>query len=155
MDKHTQASGEYLDTLLKYFEDEISGEAYFYGLAEHFAEREKTILLARVERRAAEAVRPLLQKYGLEPREESAIHAQGKSYVEVHRSYSWHEFMTYIIKRYPGYLDDFANLENLAPAEDLPALNILTEHEVAVIEFAEMELAGDPDSLIPLNRYLE
>ena len=53
MDKPTQASGEYLDTLLKYFEDEISGEAYFYGLAEHFAEREKTILLARVERRAA------------------------------------------------------------------------------------------------------
>jgi dimethylamine/trimethylamine dehydrogenase len=62
--------------------------------------------------------------------------------------------MTYIIKRYPGYLDDFAGLENLAPAEDLPALNILTEHEVAVIEFAEMELAGDPDSMIPLNRYL-
>ena len=154
MDKHTQASKEYLDTLLKYFEDEISGEAYFYGLAEHFAERDKTILLARVERRAAETVRPLLHKYGLEPREESAIHDQGRSYVEVHRSYSWHEFMTYIIKRYPGYLDDFADLENLAPAEDLPALNILTEHEVAVIEFAEMELAGDPDSLIPLNRYL-
>ena len=56
MDKHTQASKEYLDTLLKYFEDEISGESYFYGLAEHFAEREKTILLARVERRAAAAV---------------------------------------------------------------------------------------------------
>jgi hypothetical protein len=30
MDKHTQASKEYLDTLLKYFEDEISGEAYFW-----------------------------------------------------------------------------------------------------------------------------
>jgi hypothetical protein len=56
MDKHTQASKEYLDTLLKYFEDEISGESYFYGLAEHFAEREKTILLARAERRAAAAV---------------------------------------------------------------------------------------------------
>ena len=154
MDKHTQASEEYLDTLLKYFEDEISGEAYFYGLADHFAESEKTILLARVERRAAEAVRPLLHKYGLEPREESAIHDQGKGYVEVHRSYSWHEFMAYIIKRYPRYLDDFADLENLAPAEDLPALNILTDHEVAVIAFAEMELAGNPDSLIPLNRYL-
>ena len=74
MDKLTQASEEYLDTLLKYFEDEISGEAYFYGLAEHFAEREKTILLARVERRAAETVRPLLDKYGLRPRDESVIH---------------------------------------------------------------------------------
>jgi dimethylamine/trimethylamine dehydrogenase len=62
--------------------------------------------------------------------------------------------MTYIIKRYPGYLDDFKGLENMAPAEDLPALNILTDHEVAVIEFAKMELAGNPDSLLPLNRYL-
>jgi len=44
------------------------------------------------------------------------------------------------------YLDDFAGLENLAPAEDLPALILLTGHEVAVIEFAEMELAGDPDT---------
>ncbi len=154
MDKHTQASGAYLDTLLKYFEEEISGEAYFYGLAEHFVEREKTILLARVERRAAEAVRPLLQKYGLEPRDESVIHNQGKGYVEVHRSYSWPEFMTYIIKRYPGYLDDFAGLENMAPREDLPALHRLTDHEVAVIDFAKMELAGNPDSLLPLNRYL-
>ena len=154
MDKHTQASEAYLDTLLRYFEDEVSGEAYFYGLAEYFVERKKTILLARVERRAAEAVRPLLHKYGLEPREESVIHDQGKGYVKKHQSYSWHEFMTYIIKRYPGYLDDFKGLENMAPAEDLPALNILTDHEVAVIEFAKMELAGNPDSLLPLNRYL-
>jgi dimethylamine/trimethylamine dehydrogenase len=154
MDKHTQASEEYLDTLLKYFEDEISGEAYFYGLAEHFAEREKTILLARVERHAAESVRPLLDKYGLEPRDETVIHNQGKGYVQKHQAYSWPEFMTYIIKRYPGYLDEFKGLEDMAPREDLPALNILTDHEVAVIEFAKMELAGNPDSLLPLIRYL-
>ncbi len=62
--------------------------------------------------------------------------------------------MTYIIKRYPRYLDDFAGLENLAPVEDLPALNILTEHEVAVIEFAEKELTEEADSTAPLLRYL-
>ena len=155
MDKQTQASEEYLDTLLKYFEDEISGEAYFYGLAEHFTEREKTTLLARVERRAAETVRPLLDKYGLRPRDESLIHDQGKGYVKVHQSYSWHDFMNHIIKRYPGYLDDFKGLEDMAPYEDLPALNLLTDHEVAVIDFAKMELAGNPDSLLALNRYLE
>ena len=154
MDKHTQASEEYLDTLLRYFEDEVSGEAYFYGLAEYFVERKKTILLARVERRAAETVRPLLDKYGLQPRDESVIHDQGKGYVKVHQSYSWHDFMNHIIKRYPGYLDDFKRLEDMAPREDLPALNLLTEHEIAVIDFAKMELAGNPDSLLPLNRYL-
>ncbi len=88
MINNSQAGKEYLDTLLAYFEDEISGEAYFYGLAEHFAEREKTILLARVERHAAESVRPLLHKYELEPREESVLHDEGKNYVELHQSYS-------------------------------------------------------------------
>ena len=53
-----QASAEYLETLLRYYEEEISGEAYFYALADHFAERDKIILLARTERVAAQAVEP-------------------------------------------------------------------------------------------------
>ena len=53
----------YLETLLKYYEEEVIGEAYFYGLADHIGgavEREKLALLAEVERRAADVVRPLL-----------------------------------------------------------------------------------------------
>ena len=66
MTETSSASSEYLDTLLKYYEDEIRGEAYFFALAEHFEERDKVILLGKVERRAAEAVIPLLQKYELQ-----------------------------------------------------------------------------------------
>jgi len=81
MNNRLEPSKKYLQTLLKYYEEEISGEAYFYALAEHFAGREKTILLARIERRAAEAVRPLLEKYGLTPRDESTCHSEGKSHL--------------------------------------------------------------------------
>jgi dimethylamine/trimethylamine dehydrogenase len=62
--------------------------------------------------------------------------------------------MAFIVKRYPGYLDEFHALEQMAPAADLPALRILTEHEVAVIDFAKMEIAGDPSSTTPLLQYL-
>jgi dimethylamine/trimethylamine dehydrogenase len=155
MDNRLEPSKKYLQTLLKYYEEEISGEAYFYALADHFAEREKIILLARVERHAAEAVLPLLEKYGLIPRQESVIHSDGRSYMEMHQSYSWQEFMTYMTERYPGYIDDFRALEQMAPIEDLKALNKLTDHEVAVIDFAEKELAGDSDSLTPLLKYLQ
>ena len=155
MNKPAQPSVRYLDTLLRYYEEEISGEAYFYGLADHFDERDKMILLARTERVAAEAVAPLLEKYSLVPQDESGLHALGKSYVDLHRSYSWQEFMNYVLERYPAYLDDFTALEQMAPPEDRPALNVLTAHEIAVIEFAEKELRGDPDSLVPLNQYLE
>ena len=155
MSNPPELSKQYLQTLLRYYEEEISGEAYFYALADHFAEREKVILLARIERRAAEAVLPLLEKYSLTPRDESVIHSEGRSDPELHQSQSWPEFMAYMIKRYPAYVDDFRALEQMAPVEDLTALNVLTDHEVAVIDFAEKELAGDPDSLAPLLKYLQ
>jgi dimethylamine/trimethylamine dehydrogenase len=155
MTETSNASPDYLDTLLRYYEEEISGEAYFFALADHFEERDKIILLGKVERRAAEAVVPLLQKYGLEPRDESIIHAEGNSHLWGHEKFTWPEFLTHIINRYPAYLDDFNGLESMAPDEDLYALKTLTEHEVAAIDFAKKELAGDPDSLSPLLQYLD
>ncbi len=150
-----EVSADYLETLLSYYEDEISGEAYFYALADHFEERDKIVLLAKIERDAARAVEPLLRKYGLVAQDEAILKNQGRSYLKLHQSYSWTEFMAYIVERYPEYLDEFEALEAMAPAEDLPALKLLTEHEVAVIDFAKRELAADADSLAPLLRYLE
>ena len=152
--KKMKATDEYLKTLLSYYEEEIEGEAYFYGLVDHFEEQEKLTVLARVERRAAESVVPLLEKYELAPRDESELKTRGESYVGRHASFDWFEFMTYMVNRYPGYLEDFTALERMAPEEDLCALNNLTDHEVAAIEFAKRELAGDPDSLAPLYDYL-
>jgi dimethylamine/trimethylamine dehydrogenase len=148
-------SADYLDTLLRYYEEEIEGEAYFYALAEHFTEREKTRLLARLERHSVAMIPPLLQKYGLQPRDETTLAREGRGHVESHQSFTWPQFMHYIIERYPGYLDDFTALERMAPAADLPALRHLTEHEVIVIDFAKKELAGDADSCIPLLDYLD
>jgi len=150
-----ETTENYLKTLLSYYEDEIMGEAYFHRLADHFDEREKLVLLAIVERRAAESILPLIRKYGLTPRAESELKALGKADVEHHESFTWPELMSYMVKRYPGYLDDFTALEKIAPEEDLYALNILSDHEVAAIEFAEKELTGDPDSLTPLHEYLQ
>ena len=96
----------------------------------------------------------MLDKYDLQPRPESDLFDEGREYITRHRDYTWQEFMTYIVERYPGYLDDFKALERMAPAEDLPALARLTEHEVVVIEFAQKELAGAPDSRASLLRYL-
>jgi dimethylamine/trimethylamine dehydrogenase len=148
----------YLKTLLAYYEDEVMGEAYFHGLAEHIdggAERGKLVLLAEVERRAADAILPLLEKHGLVPRGDSVLKALGEAHVERHQHYSWMEFVAYMAARYPAYVDDFEALEHLAPEEDLPALKVLTDHEVAAIDFANKEIAGDPDSLAPIREYLD
>ena len=148
----------YRETLLRYYEEEVMGEAYFLGLAGHFDgsdAREKLALLAEVERRAAEAVRPLLDKYALAPRDESVLKPLGEADVEPHRRYSWAQLMAYMAARYPAYLDAFAALERLAPEADLPALRLLTDHEVAAIDFANKELAGDSDSLASIREFLD
>ena len=112
-------------------------------------------LLARVERRDAEVVEPLLRKRHLTARGEAVLKSLGEAGVAAHRDYGWHEFMAYMVARYPGYVDDFERLERLAPDADLPALKLLTRHEVAAIEFAAGELAGEAGSTAPLHRYLE
>ena len=146
---------KYEETLLLYYEEEIMGEAYFYGLVEHFSEQEKLGALAMIERRAADSISPLLEKYNLVPRDESVLREKGIDWVKRHESFDWSELMTYILNRYPGYLEDFKALENLAPEDDRDALRMLTNHEVAAIEFAEKELAGNPDSMSPLRDYLQ
>lgn len=154
IEKNTCVSEKYLQTLLTYYEEEISGESYFYGLAEHFSEKDKTILLAKIERVAAKAVEPLLKKYNLVARNKRVLHLEGLSHVDQHQSYSWSQFMSHIVERYPGYLDEFEGLEAMAPKDDLPALKRLTEHEIVVIDFAHKELAGDQGSIDPLIGYL-
>ncbi len=137
----------YLETLLKYYEDEVMGEAYFYGLADRVG--------GAVERRAADVVRPLLEKHGLVPRDESVLKALGEADVERHRHYGWMELMGYMAGRYPAYLDEFEALERLEPENDKPALKLLTHHEVVAIDFANKEIAGDPDSLASIREYLD
>jgi len=157
-DTQTGRRDTYRKTLLDYYEEEVMGEAYFNALAEHFdgkGERAKLRLLARVERAAAEVVAPLLHKHNLTPRGEPVLRSLGEAGVTAYRDYGWSEFMAYMVKRFPGYIDDFEALERLAPDNDLPALKLLTQHEVVTIEFAGKEVAGEADSTAPLHRYLE
>lgn len=147
----------YLKTLLLYYEEEIMGEGYFYALSSYFGEKhqqEKMILMAEVENYAANAVLPLLKKYNLKARALNDLRLMGKQDVVKVQGLSWKEFMFQICNKYPGYLTDFANLENMAPKTDLPLLKILTDHEVAAIEFAKLEIDGSKESIKPLTKYL-
>lgn len=157
MTEAATGGADYLKTLLDYYEAEVMGEAYFMALADlagNPAEKDKLALLAAVEKHAAAAVAPLLEKHGLTPRSEAELKAIGKTQVARHEDYDWMELVDYMLVRFPGYVDDFENLERMAPKADLPELEFLTLHEVVTIDFANMEKAGDPNSQAPLHLYL-
>jgi len=151
-----QITDTYLDTLCLYYEEEVEGEAYFAELADMASDPHQKaclILLAEVERHAADAVRPLIDKYRLNPRPSSDLIADGQDDARSSAP-DWPDLLDAMHNTYDGYLDDFRRLEALGPQEDQFRLAFLTEHEVVVIAFLQRERANAPDSTAPLVSYL-
>lgn len=151
------SASEYLPTLKLYYEEEIMGEAYFTGLARYFhkpQQQEKLMLLSSIERCVADAVRPLLDRHGVTPRSDNELHAIGLEEVYRYKNAEWHDFVENILQTFPGYMDEFAALEAIAPKEDISLLEPFTSHEVAGIEFAKKDMLGDPESTQILKDYI-
>ncbi len=154
------ADARYLKTLLLYFEEEVMGEAYFLQLLGSgpinptAAQHEKLVLLAKVESFAADAVRPLIKKYNLTPRPDAELIKIGKGWGAQEKHRGWPGFVADIAERYPAYITQFEKLEQMAPANDLAALRVLTNHEIAAVRFAECDRASSADSTAPLLNYL-
>ena len=141
--------------MLLYYEEEIAGEAYFMALADRVDEGAATSLrlLADVERHCAAIVAPLLAKYGLKPRPTPQLIDEGRADADKGPQ-TYPEMIAYMRKTFPGYIGDFERLEAMAPAEDLPVLTRMTEHEVVAIEFLEREATGAANPTAPLTEYL-
>jgi len=147
----------YLDTLLLYYEEEIEGETFFAALADKLTapeQKAKIAMLAEIETNTAKAMKPLLHKYALTPRDAEALHANGRKEAEGMPP-DWADLIDHMRDTFPAYITAFERLEAMAPPEDLPALRVATEHEFAAVAFLEREAAGDPDSTAPLRRFLE
>ncbi len=151
-----QVDAAYLRTLLDYYEEEIGGIAYFQGLADICTDpdqKAKMTLLAQVEQHTADIVAPLIERYGLTPRSQDVLAAEGAA--DARRGpQDWGGLIAHMRKVFPGYIADFERLERMAPPQDLPILKRMTEHEVVAIAFLELEAKGAPDAIAPLQRFL-
>jgi len=158
VDEQTRATDDpdYLPTLLRYWEEEIEGEAWFRALAERIDDprrKEQLLLLAEVERRTAADVRPLLERHGLTPRPETELVAAGRAEA-ASGPCDWNALAAGMREAYPGYVGAFRALEAIGPAEDAALLARMTDHEVQALAFLERDHAGDPKSTEPLLRFL-
>jgi hypothetical protein len=147
---------DYESALVTAYEEEISGEGYFAGLAEQFSGRPRDALLmmARVERVTASALRPLVESHSLVTREEAALLARGMAEAGRQRGISWVDLTSSMADEYPVFMAEFELLSRLAPPGDRPRVAIAAEHELALIAFARGESAGDPGSLEPIEQFL-
>ena len=59
-----------------------------------------------------------------------------------------------MVREYPAYLEEFSGLKAIAPQEAFDVMDLLYAHEVAMIDFAKLELAGNRDPGAPLDAFL-
>lgn len=147
---------DYAAAIVLAYEEEISGEAFFQHLASFYSARQRQamLLLAEVERLTAISARPLIERHGLTTADPVALHIQGKASAEALRGTSWDALISGMVRNYPAFVLEFEQIERLAPAADRVLTRVLIEHEVAAVEFAELEAAGDGQSLRPLEAFI-
>ena len=146
----------YHDLLLKAYEGEIIGYAFFSALAraaDAADEKRKLHFLAGLETRTSGILEPLIERYKLTPRTKDVLTREGLSDAAKYAGLDWIQLNTSFAAEFPPYVDEFLATEALAPEEDLRILKLVTTHEVALIAFANEEVAGTEFGMGHLQSY--
>jgi hypothetical protein len=107
--------------------------------------------LAQLERETAASMRPLVEKHGGPIEMDYALQRQSVQDAAVYSDKTWEDVMLSMSEVLPSYVKTFSELEAAAPTGELPALQGLTRHEEALVEFVRRELCGQTsDSLAPV-----
>lgn len=147
---------DYHQALIVSLDEEISGEAYFARLAEYHSghARRALKLLAEMESVTAAAIAPLLAEHGLRGGDRQELQHSGRAEADVQKSVSWQARVSAMVADFPAFVEEFKQIELLAPPADLETVAFVTQHEVAAVEFAMREAASRADSLTPLEDFL-
>lgn len=148
---------DYASALRNAYEEEISGISYFEALAETHGGAPATALrvMAEMERATARALLPLLAEAGIEPRADAVLAREGRRDADAQRDLGWTALLTEMRDDYGAYVTEFHDLLRQTPGSLRARIDLLIDHEVALIAFARAELDGDENSLAVLRDYLD
>ena len=140
------------------FEEEISGETFFAALTETEPDPRRAALWAKValiENRTVAALRPLAEALGVTPADEADVRRIGREEAAEWQALPFAEVMAIMVRDYPtGYLEEFKAMLPMAPARARASVQLLIDHEVAIIDMARAALSGSGDPVAPLDAYL-
>jgi dimethylamine/trimethylamine dehydrogenase len=139
------------------YEDELRGEGFFAALAalEPIPRRAQVWRkMLAIEQVTTQALLPAILALGLTNHDPQALRAEGAAEAEEWRALGWHGALLVMRDEFPVYLTEFDGLLAQSPPTYAPLINLLIRHEVAFIDFATAELAGQADSMAVLDTYL-
>jgi len=148
---------EFAQYLIHSYEGEIGSGAYFDRIATCYEEpgqREKLECLARLEKRMAEWLRPVIARYGLQTRPDEESCALGIEEANADSEKTWHQLIAYFRDDIEPHMNEFDAFEASGADADRQALHALTQHALAIVEFTKRELAGVQPSQQPIESLL-
>jgi dimethylamine/trimethylamine dehydrogenase len=139
------------------YEDELRGEGFFASLAAldpipRRAEVWRKMLA--IEQVTTQALLSAAQALGVASRDPQALRAEGAAEADDWRALGWHGALLVMRDEFPVYLTEFGGLLAQTPPAYAHLVDLLIRHEVAFIDFAKAELAGQADSMDVLDDYL-
>ncbi len=149
-------TARYLERIQEAAQGEVLGEILFLKLADRYTEhRHKLEKLILLEVATAGRMKGLLARHNLTLEEAANAESWTDQLIASSPLGTWYEFLRWmhgIVTIYVGHYDRmFAeSLEG-----DRKDLGFLAEHERALLEFLNAEIAGDPQSLAVIDRILE
>ena len=138
------------------YEEEVSGEAFFTELAEYqsIAYRRILLLFAEMERITYTSIRHLLDKYNIEVSDDKELKRDGIAEAKNIGSCEWTAIVASMVEDYSSYIEEFRSVKKLAPTTDSDAIDVLIEHEQAMLDFAVLHTQGASDVVAPLKDFI-
>ncbi len=135
---------EYAAGVAKAYQDEVMGEGMTCGFLAWCPDDLKTVMatLLQLESEAKVRLRPLVHRMGLPLAEDERGRQIGREYAEGWRDIPWGEAALKLAELAKPYLERFKQLEAAAPDGDKPFLSYMVAHEQAIIDYCELEAAG-------------
>jgi hypothetical protein len=149
---------DYIEGLRQSYYGEIVAAGFYrrLALAEPEGYRRTALsLIADVEDTTQRRLAPFAAALGIALRHEDRdrrIHAR----IQDLGQFDWDAFIRKAHREWPAYLDHFERIERLAQARGEHGLKFLVDHERALLDFVQLELAnpGAYEALLPMKSYL-
>jgi len=149
-------SGDYRAYVQRCFDGEVVGEAIFRKMVALCAVSDharKLRALEQLERETKELMAVEVRALGADAVERAELIAQGEKVGARLAGVAWPELMRIFRVELARYVSEFTAAESLAPPGKETLLRQFTEHERALLEFVDRELAGrTDDSLEPVRQ---